>query len=112
MMTYRLQLTNAYLVRCGHPHSDPGSHPPPPPEYNLTLQEQDTWDVSFNSSVRYVCEEGTWIENDTLRHPNDTHMDVECLHIVGTYNIPEVWPNCTHTVNCGHPPQPTVNGSR
>ena len=30
----------------------------------------------------------------------------------GIYNIPPTWPNCTETVVCGSPPEPTVNGSR
>ena len=116
----KVQLSNLYKpdrypllhYRCGHPHSDPGSHSPPPPEYHITLQKKDNWNIPFNSSVRYVCDEGTWIENDTLLHPRDTYLDVHCLHVVGTYDLPKEWPNCTHTVNCGQPPHPTVNGSR
>ena len=30
----------------------------------------------------------------------------------GIYAIPTQWPNCTETVWCGPPPEPTVNGSR
>ena len=100
------------IFRCGHPHSGNGSHPPPPAEYNITLVEQITWEVEFNTTVRYSCDADTWVENDTLAHPEQTHLDVECVHIVGTYDTPSVWPNCTHTVNCGQPPEPSINGSR
>ena len=80
--------------------------------HRIKLEDQEDWKVPFNSSVRYTCEEGTWIENDTQHHPNDTYLDVECLNVNGTYNIPEKWPNCTHTVNCGPPPEPPTNGTR
>ena len=70
------------------------------------------WNIQFNDTIRYDCEEGTWIENDTLSVPRDNYLDVKCLNINGTYDIPTEWPNCTITVNCGQPPEPPVNGSR
>ena len=30
----------------------------------------------------------------------------------GIYAVPEQWPNCTETVLCGPPVEPTINGSR
>ena len=98
--------------RCAHPHDDPGSHLPPPPQFDLVLEEKDDWNIQFNNTIRYNCDEGTWIENDTMPHPRDNYLNVTCLNVVGTYDIPEEWPNCTRTVNCVEPPQPTVNGSR
>ena len=37
---------------------------------------------------------------------------VQCITGEGIYNAPEAWPNCTETVSCGTPVEPTVNGSR
>ena len=98
--------------RCGHPHDDPGSHLPPPPEYQLSLVELPDWKVTFNDTIRYNCDPNTWIENDTLPHPKENHLDVACLNVLGTYDIPDVWPNCTETVRCGQPPDPTPDGTR
>ena len=99
-------------MRCGHPYDDPGSHLPPPDNHSLILEEKTDWNIQFNDTITYDCEEGTWIENDTLSVPRDNYLDVKCLNINGTYDIPTEWPNCTITVNCDQPPEPLVNGSR
>ena len=115
--TYPLDGTNleCLIHHCRHPHDEPGSHPPPAPEYQLILKEKTSWTVSFGNNVKYECEDGTWIENEEIDRTENS-IDVECLTDVGEYNTPvrqgETWPNCTETVVCGVPPDPPVNGSR
>ena len=115
--SYSVDGTNLECIihHCRHPHDEPGSHPAPGAEYQIILKDEASWDIAFGESVRYECEEGTWIENEEV-DPTKDFLDVECLTDIGEYNTPvrqgDSWPNCTQTVVCGIPPDPPVNGSR
>ena len=103
------------LHHCSHPHNHPGSHPPPPPQYNISLVPQSNWDTAFTTGyVRYRCDANTFIENQE-DDPTQTEIKVYCINVIGEYNTPvrqgSTWPNCTNTVLCGQPPDPPVNGS-
>ena len=102
------------IHHCRHPHDDPGNHPPPGPEYNISLVNRADWDVSFTDSVTYRCDTNTFIENDGI-DKNDFEIQVDCIDFVGEYDTPvkqgKSWPNCTETVLCGQPPEPPVNGT-
>ena len=97
------------IHNCAHPHNDPGSHPPPPPENNITLVNRN-WVVAFGDVIMYLCDEGTFIENKET-DPTQTNITVKCIPDKGEYDIPASWPNCTDTVICGQPPAIPVNGS-
>ena len=94
------------IVRCGHPHNDPGSHMPPPTENSLILQQHATWHIEFEEEVNYTCTDGEHFENDE-EHPTQNQIRVKCTADLGVYNIPTTWPNCTRTVKCGQPPDVT-----
>ena len=94
------------IVRCGHPHIDPGNHTEPPPANDLLLRDHATWFVSFEEDIYYECAAGDFFENDEL-HPTQHEKKVKCITDLGTYNIPSTWPNCTTTVRCGQPPDVT-----
>ena len=83
------------IHHCRHPHDDPGSHPPPGPEYNISLVNRADWDVAFSDSVTYRCDNNTYIENDDI-DKNDAQIQVDCIDFVGEYNTPvkqgEYWP--------------------
>ena len=100
-----------HMHHCTYPYKEPGAHSPPPPEYNLVLDEPqgstvDNWHIDFGQKITYKCEGDRYIENDQL-DPSETEYEVECSDL-GVYNIPTLtgdsWPNCTDTVRCGQPP--------
>ena len=87
---------------CAHPHNDPGRHDPPPHENYLNVVEQN-WKVPFDDNIAYECIGNRYFESDE-EHPSKTSIQVQCIRDQGVYNIPQKWPNCTHTVLCGQPP--------
>ena len=97
------------MHHCAHPHDDPGYHDAPALENNITLVDRD-WVVDFGDFIMYQCDSGTLIENDEL-DPTETNIKVECIPDLGEYDTPDMWPNCTQTVNCGQPPAIPPNGS-
>ena len=105
-----------HMHHCIYPYKEPGSHAPPPLEYNLVLHEPsgstvENWHVRIGQTVTYKCEGTMHIENDEI-DPTVTEYEVECSNL-GVYNIPtlagESWPNCTETVKCGQPPAKPSN---
>ena len=101
------------IDHCGHPHSGNGSHPAPPPEYNISLVETDPTRnkyVPFGYNVMYKCDANTFIENEEI-DPTKTNITVQCQTDTGIYLIPNAWPNCTETVTCGPPPSPPEGGT-
>ena len=36
---------------------------------------------------------------------------VQCITNEAIYNVPDTWPNCTETVDCGIPPEKPTGGS-
>ena len=101
------------IDHCGHPHSGSGSHPAPPPEYNISLVETNPTrnnHVLFGDKVMYKCDANTFFENEEI-DPTKTNITVECQIDTGIYLIPDAWPNCTETVTCGLPPSPPAGGS-
>ena len=115
--SYPLDGTSLECVihHCRHPHDEPGSHPVPPPEYQIHLEELTNWTIPFGENVVYRCEDNTFIENDEV-DPTKTSIEVECITDIGEYDTPVRqginWPNCTETVSCGKPPELPVNGTR
>ena len=114
--SYQLDGTNFECVihHCSHPHDDPGNHPPPPQEYNISLVDGN-FEVPFTTGyVIYRCDANTFIENEEI-DPTQTEIKVYCVDAIGEYNTPvkqgSSWPNCTETVLCGQPPDPPTNGS-
>ena len=115
--TYPLDGSDLVCIihHCRHPHNDPGSHTPPPPENQISLVNRANWDVAFGSSITYSCADNTYIE---LSQPDKgpREISVACIANEGVYNTPvkqgDKWPNCTETVVCGQPPVPPVNGTR
>ena len=101
------------LHHCGHPNKEHGSHPAPPDKYDISLVETDETKkhhVPYGSNVVYKCNEGHFIENNEI-DPTKTNIKVQCMAGEGTYNVPQSWPNCTETVNCGPHPKPPEGGS-
>ena len=101
------------IHHCGHPHSGNGSHPAPPPKYNISLVETNFTQakhVPFGDTVMYKCDGNTFIENEEI-DPTKTNITVQCLTTTGVYKLPETWPNCTETISCGPPPPPPEGGT-
>ena len=101
------------MHHCGHPNQDEGSHTHPPADNNIYLVETDqtrAYHVPYSKNVIYQCEENYFIENNEL-DPTKNNIKVQCMANEGIYNIPESWPNCTKTVDCGPPPAMPVGGS-
>ena len=102
------------IHHCRHPFNEPGGFSKPPDANNLNLLERTNWDVAFDTSITFQCDDGMHIENTEI-DPSVTQYDVNCINVIGEYDTPvrnsEVWPNCTQTVVCGAPLEPPVNGS-
>ena len=101
------------MHHCGHPNKDDGSHSHPHADNNIYLVETDqtkAHHVPYGTNVIYQCKENYFIENTEL-DPTKNNIKVQCISNEGIYNVPQSWPNCTETVDCGPPPSMPVDGS-
>ena len=66
--------------------------------------------MEFKDTITYKCKENMFFENNEINKNIDS-TQIECKDVVGEYDIPLEWPNCTETVLCGLPPDPPFNGT-
>ena len=73
------------------------------------------WDknvIELDDSYVYPCQEDMKIENNTdTKDQASDHSIVKCGS-EGLLLYPDPWPQCSSTVYCGDPPQPSENGTR
>ena len=82
---------------------------------NITHNYAFTWDedvIEIEDDYIYPCKEDMKIENDTDTKDDATpHSIVKCGSD-GLLLYPDPWPQCSSTVYCGDPPEPSENGTR
>ena len=75
------------IHHCRHPFDDLGGFDEPPAGNNLNLVDRSDWDVEFDTTITFKCDDGMHVENEEI-DPTVTEYDVKCIDVIGEYDTP------------------------